>query len=297
MRRPIRSLALPFVALVALACGDRAAPPEPAPPTAAPITVVDDAGRTVRLPRAARRVVSLAPSHTEIVFALGAGDRLVGRTPACDFPPAAQAVPPVGDLFPPDYERIIGAAPDLVLMLDGQIDARRRLEAQGLTVAVVQPHTLVAVAEAMRRVGRLLGVDGEGPAARFEAELAAAGRAAGSDPPRVFYEVGPDPLFGAGPGSFIDDLIRRAGGRNALGGDAEWPQVSTEQLIAAAPDVIVVGGATRRDAVKARPPAGWQALPAVRAGRVLAVPDPDLFNRPGPRVLDALRWLTAALHR
>lgn len=285
-----------FCAL-SLGCGDRPQPSEPAPTPAGGITLTDDAGRTVRLAGPAQRVLSLAPSHTELVFALGAGERLVGRTPACDHPAAAAAVPAVGNLFPPDYERIVGAAPDLVLMLDGQVDVRRRLEGQGLTVAVVQPRGLADVADAMRTIGALLGVDGASLAARFEADLAAATRSAAADAPRVFYEVGMDPLFGAGPGGFIGDLIRRAGARNALGGEAEWPRVSTEQLIAGAPDLIVVGSAERRTRIMAEPPPGWTALPAVKRGRIAAVPDPDIFNRPGPRVLDALRWLAAEVAR
>lgn len=293
-------------AAIGLGCADRPEPPgrstagEAAPGAGEPapaIAVRDDAGRVIRLAAPPRRVVSLAPSHTEIVFALGAGDRLVGRTPACDHPPAAAAVPPVGNLFPPDYERIIGAAPELVLMLDGQVDVRRRLEGHGLAVAVIQPRTLADVAGALRTVGRLLGVDPEPVAARFEAELAAASRPVGPDAPRVFYEVGSDPLFGAGPAGFVGDLIRRAGARNALSGQTEWPQVSTEQLIVGAPDLIVVGGVARQDAVRQAPPAGWAALPAVKRGRVLAVPDADLFNRPGPRVIEGLRWMAAEVAR
>lgn len=292
LRRRSSTLA-PLLFALALGCSERSVDA----PARAAIEVIDDAGRTVRLRAAPPRVLSLAPSHTELVFALGAGDRLVGRTPACDFPPAAAAVPPVGDLFPPDYERIVGAAPDLVLMLDGQVDVRRRLEGQGLTVAVVQPRTLPDVARAMRTMGRLLGIDGEPSAARFEAALAAASRPVAADAPRVFYEVGSQPLFGAGPGGFVGDLIRRAGARNALSGDAQWPRVSTEQLIAGAPDLIVVGNAARRDALKQDPPPAWRALPAVKSGRVVAVPDADVFVRPGPRVLDGLRWLAAEVHR
>lgn len=269
------------------------APADQSPPE--PIALTDDAGRAIRLERPAKRVLSLAPSHTEIAFAIGAGDRLVGRTPACDHPPEAAAVPPIGNLFPPDYERIVGAAPDLVLMAGGQVEIRRRLEGQGLTVAVIQPKTLPEVAGAMRTIGRLLGVDAGPAAKRFEAALAEASRPAGAEAPKVFYEVGFDPLFGAGPASFVGDLIARAGGRNALSGDAEWPRLATEQLVAAAPDVILVGNSNRAAAVKAEPPAGWSALPAVAAGRIRAVPDPDLFVRPGPRVVDGLRWLSGAL--
>lgn len=299
MSRPALRRSVPVLLTLLLlgGCRDRPATPEPSAAAGASITLTDDAGRTVRLEGPAKRVISLAPSHTELVFALGGGERLVGRTPACDFPPAAARVPPVGNLFPPDYERIVGAAPDLVLMLDGQVDVRRRLEAQGLTVAVVQPRKLADIADALRLVGRLLGVDGDRPAARFAAELKALARTPAADAPRIFYEVGADPLFGAGPSGFIGDLIQRAGARNALSGDSEWPRVSTEQLIAGAPDLILVGDAARRDRVLTEPPPGWAALPAVKRRRVLAVPDPDLFNRPGPRVLDALRWLAGEVGR
>lgn len=284
-----------ILALLAPGCRSRDAAP-PQAPTATAVEIIDDAGRAVRLPAPARRIVSLAPSHTEIIFAIGAGDRLVGRTPACDFPPAALAVAPIGDLFPPAYERILGAAPDLVLMTEGSLDVRHRLEKQGLTVAVLHPRTLAEVAGAMRRIGVLAGVDAEPVAARFEAALAAASRAVGPDAPRVFYEVGFEPLYGAGPASFVGDLIRRAGGRNALD-EGEWPRLETEQLIAADPTVIVVGNARRRDAILADPPAGWATLRAVGDRRVIAVPDADLFVRPGPRVVDGLMWLAAEISK
>lgn len=272
-------------------CSRRDAPP----PSTAAISITDDVGRAVRLAGPARRVVSLAPSHTELVFALGAGDRLVGRTPACDFPPAAAAVPPVGNLFPPAYERIVGATPDLVLMTDGSVDVRHRLEKQGLVVAVVHPRTLADVAGAMRTIGALLGVEAAPVAARFEAALAEASRPGGADAPGVFYEIGFDPLYGAGREGFVGDLIRRAGGQSPLPG--EWPALSTEQLVAADPALIVVGSAARAEAIRARAPAGWSAIAAVKAGRVVAVPDPDLFVRPGPRVVEGLRWLAAELRR
>lgn len=262
-------------------------------PTTAAIELTDDAGRVVRLAGPARRVVSLAPSHTELVFALGAGDRLVGRTPACDFPAAAAEVPPVGNLFPPAYERIVGATPDLVLMMDGSVDVRHRLEKHGLVVAVVQPRTLADVAGSMRMVGTLLGVEAEPVAAKFEAALAEASRPAGAGAPKVFYEIGFDPLYGAGREGFVGDLIKRAGGQSPLPG--EWPALSTEQLVAADPALIVVGNAARAEAIRAQPPAGWTAIAAVKAGRVVAVPDPDLFVRPGPRVVEGLRWLAAEL--
>lgn len=302
------TVGLPTVGLLTSGCarsGDPPPPPSSAAPPAversetaqpAPIRVVDDAGRTVSLAGPARRVVSLAPSHTELLWAIGAGAQVVGRTPHCDHPPAAAATPSVGSLFPPDYERIIGARPDLVVMLDGSVDVRRKLHAQGLTVVIIQPRALTDIGRAMRALGRLTGrEDTADEAARaFEQRLRALSRPA-ADGPSVFYEVGADPLYGAGPSSFVSDLIHHAGGRNALRGDAEWPRLSVEQLIAAAPQVIIVGTAARQSTLRASAPPGWATIPAMRRGAVHAVPDADHFVRPGPRVLDGLAWLRERL--
>ncbi len=295
MPRAWLSIAVIATALLGLACRDA-----PAPATAAATRdVVDDLGRRVTVPARAERVLSLAPSTTEFVFALGAGDRLVGRSDACDFPPAAAAVPSVGTLFPPSYERILATRPDLVLMIDGNADVRRRLTAHGLPVVVVQPKTLDGILDATGRLGRLLGREAAAEAlvraltARRDALVARvpAGR------PRVLYEVWPDPLTSAGPATFLGDLLRVAGGRNVVPAEAgDWPRLSMERVVAADPEVVLTARADSRAAILAGDRAGWAAVTAARTGRVVAVPDPDLLVRAGPRAFDGLAWLASVLH-
>ncbi len=282
-------------ALAALACRDAPAPA--APPSTR--QVVDDLGRRVTVPARVERVLSLAPSTTEFVFALGAGDRLVGRSDACDFPAAAAAVPSVGTLFPPSYERILATRPDVVLMIDGNADVRRRLTGHGLPVIVVQPQTLDGILDAARRLGRLLDRQAAAEAlvrdltARRDAVTARvpAGR------PRVLYEVWPDPLTSAGPATFLGDLLRVAGGRNVVTAEAgAWPRLSMERVVAADPEVVLTARADSRAAILVGERAGWSAVTAARTGRVVAVPDPDLLVRAGPRAFEGLAWLARVLH-
>lgn len=267
-----------------------------APPTPTTVEVRDSLDRPVRLAALPTRILSLAPGNTEIVFALGAGDRLVGRTTACDHPAAAAAVPPVGNLFPPDFERILASRPDVALMIDGNLDVRRTLVARGVPVFVYQPRTLADAYRGIRAIGRLLGVEANastlasGMRARIEAIRLPAKR------PRVFYEVWPEPLTTAGPRTFLSDVIQAAGGANIVTDPgADWPHFSLERLVVADPDVVVTAHrATERDAAT-RP--GWSSLRAVRTQRVLRVPDPDLLARPGPRVVLGIEWLAARLRR
>ncbi|MCA9538918.1 MAG: ABC transporter substrate-binding protein [Myxococcales bacterium] len=287
----------PGLLLLALClAGCARSPSEPPAPAPAALSVVDDAGRTVRLPAPARRVLSLSPSTTELVFAVGAGDLLVGRTVHCDHPPAAAAVPAVGSLFPPDYERILATRPDLVLMLDGSLDVRQRLEARGLTTFVLQPPTVEAVAKALRTVGALVGrsAPAEAAAKRFKTALAAVHLPAGPGP-RVYYEIASQPMVAAGPKGFVGDALRRAGARDALGIDAEWPQVTAEQVIGADPEVIITTSAEARDAILRGDRPGFSAITAVRTRRVYAVPNADWLSRFGPRVVDGVTWLAKVL--
>jgi iron complex transport system substrate-binding protein len=282
-----------FALLLILAC---TGPKAPAP--GAQLRVSDDLGRTVALPGPARRVLSLAPSNTELVFALGAGDRLVGRTDACDFPAGAAAIPSVGSLFPPDHERILATAPTLVLMIEGNVPLRTWLESHGLPVLVLQPRTLEGIYVSTERLGRALGAVPDATAlvrtwraraARIRARIPA------GPAPTVFYEVWPDPLSSAGPGTYVGDLIRLAGGANVI--DAalgDWPRLPTERLVLADPQVVLTPHRDTPARAHERP--GWAGLRAVRAGRVHLLSEPALLARPGPRALDGLAWLVDTLH-
>ncbi|MEX0890785.1 MAG: helical backbone metal receptor [Gemmatimonadota bacterium] len=295
-RRP-RALTLPLIAALMAACGG----PD-APSSAAPIQVTDDAGRTVRLQAPAARVLSLIPAQTEAVRTLAGPGALVART-RWDTDPALAHLPVTQDALTPSVEWIVAQAPDLVIAW-ADADARSvvgRLEAVGIPVYAARVETLAEVDATLRRLGLLLGRQARADSLRaaIAADHAAVREAvAGREVPSVLYVVGTAPPTVAGPGTYVDELITLAGGRNVFH-DARrpWPQVGMEAVVARAPDVVLI--------VRDRPPAdpaaalaalpGWRALGAVREGRVVAL-DADVFNRPGVRVGEAARLLAEALH-
>lgn len=265
-----------------------------------PLTVTDDAGREVVVASRPERIVSIAPSTTEILFALGLDDRVVGVDDYSDFPPAAAAKPRLGGMVDPDLEPLVATTPDLVLATGLQTETVvPALEELGIPVAVIDPGTVDEVFAGIALVGRITG--GEAAAAELACKMrhridAIAARVAGAPQPRVFFELSPD-LYTAGPGSYVDDLITRAGGSNvAADAGTEWPQLGLEALVAGDPEVILLAdeeAGVTPEQVRARP--GWHAIGAVVDGRIVAV-DPDLTNRPGPRVVDGLEAIARALH-
>ncbi len=294
--------ALPVVPVGAVACSTAPplASPATAPRTAFPLTVSDDAGRQVTLRHAPQRIVSIAPSNTEILFALGLEGKIVAVDQYSDYPPEARQKPQLGSYVEPDLEQIVAAAPDLVLATGVHAETVvPELESLRLTVAVINPGNLDEVLDGIGLVGRVTGEDAR--ATILACELlervdAVAERVAGAPRPRVFFELSPE-LHTAGPGSFVDDLIARAGGQNVAADAAEeWPQLSAEALIEKDPEVVLLAdhavGATPEQ-VRARP--GWQQMSAVEHDRLVPI-DPDLTNRPGPRVVDGLEAIALALH-
>ncbi len=270
------------------------------PAVAGPIAVTDDLGREVTLAAPARRIVSLAPNITEILFAIGAGAQVVGVTDHCDHPPAARRIARVGGFINPSLERVVALSPDLVLATaDGNRAADvERLTSLGVTVHVIDTRRLDDVLRAIGEIARLAGRDRE--AGRIVASLAKRRRAVsnrrGRGRPSVLLLVGVHPLVGVGPGTFLDDLLSEAGGRNALAASpVRYPLLSPEGLLAAAPEVIVVNAMEAGDAADlAQSIPGWSDLGAVRSGRVHLLGD-DTLLRPGPRIVDGLERLAAIL--
>lgn len=263
--------------------------------------VVDDAGRTVSVPAPARRIVSTLPSVTELIVALGAADRLVART-AYSVDPRIADVPSLGWTLSPSAEAIIGFEPDLVVQpedLAGR--AWAPLETAGLRVYLADVQRTADIYATTRRLGVLLGVPSRADSLvhRLEAGLDTIRRAvAGRRRPTVLYLIWPRPPQTAGPGTFIDEVITAAGGRNAFADSPiRWPQVGLEEIVRRDPDVIVLpqgtSHATPFEMVDGAP--GWRDLTAFREGRVVPVQS-DMFNRPGPRVVEAARALADALH-
>jgi iron complex transport system substrate-binding protein len=289
-------------ALGALAAGAALALALGALAPARAIVVTDGTGRVITLPAPPRRIVSLVPGVTEMLFAIGADDRLVGRTDFCDYPAAARAKPSVGGMVAPSLELLVALKPDLVVVTSSgnSDDTRVQLERLRLPVYLVDPHGLSDVFRTMERLGDL--TERRARADEMVAGLqgrvrAVAARVAARPRPRVLYVVWPDPLIVPGRGAAVTELIALAGGNSLTAeGPEGYPRYSVEAAVAGAPDVIVLARHGAGVAPYARDK--WErfaGLPAIRAGRLHAV-DGDLFHRFGPRVVDALEILARLLH-
>ncbi|MFH1811972.1 MAG: helical backbone metal receptor [Pseudomonadota bacterium] len=255
-----------------------------------------------RAPTRHARVVSLAPSVTEIVFALGAGDSLVGVTRFCDEPAAARALPKIGGFLDPSLEAVAALKPDLIITVpNGQArSVTERLAEIGHPVLLLYDYTLADVEQGILAVARALDLEAAGVALidTMRRDVAAVrARVAGSERPRVLFLYGHKPLVAAGPGSYADALIEIAGGVNAAGrGMARYPTLSLETLIGLKPEVIIdafpagMGAAPESTEME-----NLSSVPAVAHGRVYALRD-NASLRPGPRVGADARLLAALLH-
>jgi iron complex transport system substrate-binding protein len=263
--------------------------------------VTDEAGKQVRVPLRPQRIVTLAPNLTEIVYAIGAGDRLVGNTTYCDYPPEARQVPKVGDTLQPSVERIIALRPQLILVSTAsQLETfTKQLDEQQIAVYVTDPHDLEGVFRSIVGLGELLGQQEQ--AAKLVADLRA--RAAAVEeavrpcqPVRVFYQVSAEPLYTAGHDSFVTDLIARAGGRSVTADvPGAWPRYSNEAALASQPEAIVMATADSMSAGNMDVAAALKKSPAVLKGRVYGI-NGDYLSRPGPRLVQGLEELARALH-
>jgi iron complex transport system substrate-binding protein len=266
-----------------------------AAPAAHPVTTIDAFGRIVTLPAPPQRIVSLAPSVTEILFALGVDEHVVGISDADDYPPDRLAKRARVGGVQVNIETIVGLRPDLIVgVLDLQRAQLESLIALGLPVVAVQARTLPDVYAQIATIGQLTGRD---DAARDvistmrtqEGSVATSVRV--RRPVRLYLEIWGEPPIAAGGGTLLDDLIRHAGATNVLSDLPGWPQVSEEIVVARDPQVIVLTYGGRTQVLARR---GWERVDAVRSGRVVEVPS-ALISRPGPRVVLGLEVLARAI--
>jgi iron complex transport system substrate-binding protein len=268
---------------------------------AAAITATDDAGNVVTLARPAQRIVSLAPHATELLFAAGAGARVVGVVAHSDWPKEARALPGVGDANALDLERIVALAPDLVVAWPYTMPAQlATLRARGATIFVSDPRSIAGIARDVDALGALAGTTA---VARPAADAlrarhgALSARYAGAPAITVFYEVWNDPLQTIGGRHLISEAITLCGGANVFAALTQpAPTISLEAIVAAAPEAIIAGSDDGR-----RPPwlddwNRWRDVPAVRYGN-LFVADGDLLHRSGPRFVDGVDALCAMLNQ
>jgi iron complex transport system substrate-binding protein len=267
-----------------------------------PFQLVDDAGRSVTIPRLPHRIISLTPSVTELLFALGSGDQVVAVTQACNYPPAALTKPRLG-FASGAAEQMILLEPDLAVGMVGMvkpatIDALTRAR---IPLLLLEAKTPGDVYRHIRWLGQAAGrlVEADRLITHLEAQREAlAARLAGAGPVEVFYVINARPLVTVGPSTFIHHLIELAGGRNiAASATGAYPQFSLEAVLAADPQVILFPGSG--SAMVMDDQRGfwqrWSTLRAVRDGRLMVV-DTDLMDRPGPRLFEAAWQLATRLH-
>lgn len=262
----------------------------------------DGLGRTVAVAAPPRRIISLAPSVTEILFALEAGDRVVGVTSYCDFPAAAQAKEKIGDTLHPNLERIIALRPDLVIVTTAsQLEQlTRQLNQLQIPLYVTSARTVREVVASIRAVGEVTGATERATqlADEMERRIAAVEQRVKDLPrPRVLYALQVAPLITAGRNTFINDLINLAGGQSISGAEAaDYPQFARETVIARAPEVIVAPASHGTELVRAEDlQRDFAVTPAVRNNRIVRV-NPDWIDRPGPRLVEGLEQLAQGLH-
>ncbi|MGQ0651654.1 MAG: cobalamin-binding protein [Betaproteobacteria bacterium] len=268
-----------------------------APPAQAAIEMTDDAGNKVRLERPAARIISYAPHVTELLFATGLGDRVVGVIQGSDHPEAARKLPQVGSNAAADLERIVALQADLVIawLHGSSIRQLERLRATGVPVFFSNPQTLDDIARDAERYGEMLGATrpARGWARQFRERQQRLREAYSAKPRlRVFYTVSLRPMYTLNRKHFVSDLLATCGATNVLGYlEAVAPVVDVEAVLKENPDVIL--GALRLEELRAQW-SRWPQLEAVRLGNLYSV-DPDLMHRPGPRAMDAAEILCRKL--
>ena len=270
-----------------------------------PGTFTDDMGREVSIDKIPQRIVSHVPSITETLFALDLGERVVGVSDYCNYPPEAGLKPSVGNYFNPSIETIIAQDPDLVIT-DGYSEGLiPQLESLGVTCVVIDPEDMDGILKSIELVGKVTGTEGRArEVIKSMRDRILRVTTAAEDAPqvRVFYTFATTNLsnpWTAGPGSFADSLITMAGGENiAANAQSAWVQFSIEALCHADPEVILVDAShgtavMSEEALRAHP--AWRELTAVKQGRVHII-DGDLVNRSGPRIVQGLEEIAKIIH-
>ncbi|MBA3770249.1 MAG: cobalamin-binding protein [Blastocatellia bacterium] len=272
--------------------------------------VTDDLGRSISVPAKVTRVVSTAPSVTENIFAVGAGDRLIGVTTFCDYPEAAKSVAKIGDTMNPNIESIVALKPDIVFVSTAsQIEAfMKTLEQNGIAVYVMNPNSIGSVIDLLETLATIFGteVGAKESIDRLKQRWAAVNAVTlksrldpGHEidfykvtPIKVFVQISREPLFTVGKSAFLTDIVVSAGGKSVTANiGTAFPKLSKETALALNPEVIILSDSPDNQ----EPNEVFKNSPAVKNGRVYKI-DADLLSRPGPRLVDALEQIAKYLH-
>ena len=280
------------VLLAAMACAS----------AAAAVSVVDDAGRRVTVQAPARRIISMSPHATELLFAAGGGARVVGAMNYSDYPEAAKAIPLVGSNSQIDMERVLSLKPDLIVVWHTGNTARQiaQLESLGIPIFHSEPRKLAQVAGNIERLGQLLGTQATAQAAAGALRKKLAGleaRYGKRSPVTVFYQIWDQPLYTLNDAQIASDAIRICGGRNVFGAlKVVAPEVSIEAVLAADPEAILAGKRYDPANPGLKVWAPYPGMTAVKRGNLITV-DGELLTRPGPRTVDGAATLCEVLDK
>jgi iron complex transport system substrate-binding protein len=278
-------------------------PPASATPPPAMHEVVDEFGRTIRVPQIPMRIVSLAPSLTETLYALGVQDRLVGDTDFCDYPPDAQKKRKVGGPINPNLEEIAALHPDLVLVTKeiNRLDTLRALDTLGIPAYATRAQNVDEILSTTQKLADLVGVPetGKSLTADLQARLTALHAKLEALPPsRVLFVVWTHPLISIGKNTFIADALRKADAASIVDASQDWPQMNLEEVVRLQPDYLVFAAShadsAARDFESLANLPSWQLLDAVRNRRFAVIS--DAVNRPAPRIVSAIEDLARQLH-
>ena len=302
-----RFLALVGLLAVGVACAgcrhkgeDYSGPYPAAKATGFPRTLTDSRGHAITLKAPPQRIVSLIPSETEVLYALGAGDRIVAVTTADDYPPEVKQKPTLSNVLTSDAEQILAQKPDLVVAL-GSLNQKpiAALEALHVPVLVVDPKNLVDTYASIQLLGQAVGAEAKANqiVAEMQHRLAAVHKTLtqATHRPRVLMMYGTDPIYTTGPDSFIDDLITRAGGKNIVDKPIATNILSPEEVVLRQPEVILC---SKSLTARVRSMPGWaQSVPAVRTNRLYTdEPEDGTLVRPSPRLVRGVEALARYLH-
>lgn len=268
-----------------------------------PLTVTDDLGREVTIEKIPQRIISLSPSNTEILFALGLGDKVVGVTNFCNYPPEAKKKEKIGGYSNPSLEKIIDLKPDLILASFGNpgklIDQLQNLK---LTVVGLNPKTIEDIFGSIELVGKITGEEEKASKLvknlreKMERVTFITKNLTLKQKPRVLYIVWYKPLWTAGSGTFIDELIQKAGGVNIAGDLSGWPKISLEVVIKKNPQIIIVGEGHPRGLIKkVKAESTLSGTDAFKNNKIFTI-DADVVSRTGPRIIDALEKMAKIIH-
>ena len=263
---------------------------------------MDELGRSIRIPQQVRRIVSLSPSSTETIYALGLQDRLVGDTDYCDYPPDAQKKTKVGGATNPSLEVITSLHPDLVLVTRlNRLETTQSLAELGIPSYATDPRTVAGILSSVKTLADILGVPEAGASMTedMQRHLADLQQRIGSLPPkRVLFVVWTQPLISTGQRTFLADALRHAGAVSIVDSTQDWPQVNLEEVAHLQPDFLVFAefqpGSASREVEKLATLPGWKILNAIRDRRYAVIS--DAVNRPAPRIVSAIEELARQLH-